>query len=58
VQDKTIQAILRHANLSTTMNVYVKAVDADSVAAMNALDALMCASRAPGAAVFPPAHVN
>ena len=38
VSDKTIQAILRHANLSTTMNVYVKTVDADSVKAMKALE--------------------
>ncbi|MGI9102522.1 MAG: tyrosine-type recombinase/integrase [Terriglobales bacterium] len=36
--DKTIQAILRHSNLSTTMNVYVKTVDADTVKAMAALD--------------------
>ena len=42
VPNKTIQAILRHSNLSTTMNVYVKAVDADSVIAMKRLDALMC----------------
>jgi len=53
VQDKTIQAVMRHSNLNTTMNVYVKAVDADAVAAMKALDALMCAERAPGAAVLP-----
>ena len=46
VPDKTIQAILRHANLSTTMNVYVKAVDEDSVKAMQSLDALVCAKRA------------
>ena len=38
VQDKTIQAILRHSNLETTMNVYVKAVNSDSVAAMQKLD--------------------
>jgi len=48
VDDKTIQAILRHSNLATTMNIYVKTVSADSVAAMNALDSfLTCASRAP-----------
>jgi len=52
VQDKTIQAILRHSNLSTTMNVYVKSVDADAVTAMKTLETLMCAKRAPGAAVF------
>jgi len=38
VSDKVIQAILRHANLSTTMNVYVKTVDGDSVKAMKALE--------------------
>ncbi len=44
VPDKTIQAILRHANLSTTMNVYVKAVAEDSVKAMKTLEALSCAN--------------
>ena len=29
---------LRHSNLNTTMNVYVKSVDADSVKAMKALE--------------------
>jgi integrase len=58
VQDKTIQAVLRHSNLTTTMNVYVKSVDADAVTAMKALEALMCAKRAPGAAVFPTTAVN
>ena len=33
-----MQAILRHANLSTRMNVYFKTVDADSVKAMKALE--------------------
>ena len=40
VPDKTIQAILRHANLSTTMNAYVKSVPADATAAMKALEEL------------------
>jgi integrase len=35
---KTIQAILRHANLSTTANIYVKSVDEDSVKAMQQLE--------------------
>ncbi len=48
VSDKTIQAILRHSNLSTTMNVYVKTVDADSTEAMKKLEAVLCAYRAPG----------
>ncbi len=38
VPDKTIQAILRHSNLNTTMNVYVKSVDKDSAAAMRKLE--------------------
>ncbi len=40
VPDKTIQAILRHANLSTTMNAYVKSVSADATAAMKAFEEL------------------
>jgi integrase len=44
VQDKPIQAILRHSNLSTTMNVYVKNVSEDAVNAMNKL--LTCADLA------------
>lgn len=40
VPDKTIQAILRHSNLSTTMNSYVKSVPADASAAMRKLEAI------------------
>ena len=47
VQDKTIQAMLRHSNISTTTNIYIKSVDADVVSAMNALEAELCAERAP-----------
>jgi integrase len=46
VSDKTIQAILRHANVSTTMNIYVKTVSEDSVVAMHKLDSVLCANRA------------
>jgi integrase len=46
VPAKTIQAILRHANLNTTMNVYVKSIDQDSVRAMQSLDAIVCSKRA------------
>jgi len=46
VPDKTIQAILRHSNLATTQNIYIKAVDQDSVTAMQRLDALMCSKSA------------
>ena len=38
VDDKTIQAILRHSNLSTTMNIYVKSVSDVQVEAMRRLE--------------------
>ncbi|MGB7848528.1 MAG: tyrosine-type recombinase/integrase [Candidatus Acidiferrum sp.] len=34
VSDKVIQQILRHANVSTTMNIYVKTVSADATNAI------------------------
>jgi integrase len=34
IEDKTIQAILRHGDLNTTMNVYVQSVSEDAVQAM------------------------
>ncbi len=37
VDDKTIQAILRHSNVGLTMNVYVKSVNESQVTAMDAL---------------------
>ena len=37
VDDKTIQAILRHSNVGLTMNVYVKTVNESQVAAMDSL---------------------
>jgi integrase len=46
VDDKTIQAIMRHSNISTTQNIYIKSAPADSIAAMKQLEALMCANRA------------
>lgn len=48
VPDKTIQAILRHSNISTTMNVYVKSVAADATAALKAFEA-MCNQHATAA---------
>jgi hypothetical protein len=41
VPDKTIQAILRHANVSVTINSYVKTLDAQSIAAMAQLEKLV-----------------
>jgi len=37
VDDKTIQAILRHSNVGLTMNVYVKSVNQAQISAMYAL---------------------
>lgn len=37
VDDKTIQAILRHSNVGLTMNVYVRTVSESHVIAMDAL---------------------
>jgi len=47
VAGKEIQSILRHANLSTTMNIYVKSVSADSAAAMKMLESVVCTYCAP-----------
>jgi integrase len=38
VQDKTIQAILRHANVSTTRDFYIRPVAAKSIAAMRKME--------------------
>jgi integrase len=43
VSDKVIQQILRHANVTTTMNIYVKTVSIDAANAMKNLEA-MCAT--------------
>jgi integrase len=43
VSDKVIQQILRHANVTTTINIYVKTVSSDATAAMKALE-MMCAT--------------
>jgi integrase len=62
IQDKTIQAILRHATLGVTQNLYIKAVNADSVTAMQSLESsvesVLCAKRAPGGAISPSRAVN
>lgn len=41
VDDKLIQAILRHSNISTTQNIYMKTVSADAVAAMKRLESVL-----------------
>jgi integrase len=43
VSDKVIQQILRHANVTTTMNIYVKTASSDAAAAMRTLEK-MCAT--------------
>jgi integrase len=43
VSDKVIQQILRHANVTTTINIYVKTVSSDAAAAMKILET-MCAT--------------
>ena len=61
VPDKVIQSILRHANVSTTMDIYVKSVSADSAAAMKQLEAvvpLSCADCAPVLANAPAGVIN
>lgn len=47
VDDKSIQAILRHSNITTTQNVYIKTVSSDSVVAMKLLESLLCTNCAP-----------
>jgi len=39
VDDKTIQAILRHSNVALTNNVYIKSVTESQVRAMDVLEA-------------------
>jgi integrase len=41
VVDKTIQAILRHANVAVTQNSYIKTLDSQSIAAMLQLESLV-----------------
>jgi integrase len=41
VADKTIQGILRHANVAVTQNSYIKTLDSQSIAAMRQLESLV-----------------
>jgi hypothetical protein len=41
VDDKTIQAILRHANVAVTQAAYIKTLPAQSIAAMQQLEELV-----------------
>ena len=49
VDAKTIQAIMRHSNIKTTMNIYVKSVDAARIKAMDLLgeNFAVCTENAP-----------
>jgi hypothetical protein len=47
VSDQTIQGILRHPNIATTMNIYVKAVSEDSTAVMKLLETTLSSNSAP-----------
>ena len=44
VQDKVIQAILRHSNVSVTQACYIKVANPDSVRALESLDAVLCST--------------
>jgi integrase len=44
VSDKTVQAIMRHSDVSTTQDYYIKPVAEDSVRAMAALDEVLCST--------------
>lgn len=45
VPEKTIQAILRHANVSTTQTCYIKTVTDDAKAAMDKLESVLASDR-------------
>jgi integrase len=51
VPDKTVQAILRHSNVKTTQNIYIKTIDENRVNALDLLDAKIatCNELAPNA---------
>ena len=46
IDDKTIQAILRHSSVSATQKCYIKTLPPQSVAAMNKLESALCSERA------------
>ncbi|HEY7095093.1 MAG TPA: site-specific integrase, partial [Terriglobales bacterium] len=46
VDDKTIQAILRHSNVAVTQAYYIKTVPQQSIDAMSRFSALLCSKRA------------
>ncbi len=58
VPHKTIQAILRHSNFTTTMNIYLRLASADSTSAMRLLEAALCANCPPASTPAVAAVVN
>ena len=58
IDDKTIQAILRHSNVGLTMNVYVKTVNQSQIDAMDALDTRFSVETCNELATTPPERVN
>ncbi len=51
VPDKTIQAILRHANVAVTQNSYIKTLDSQSITAMRQLETVVNAKLLASASV-------
>ena len=58
VDDKTIQAILRHSSVGLTMNVYVKTVNQSQIDAMDALDTRFSVETCNDLATNHPERVN
>jgi integrase len=59
VDDSVIQRILRHSNVATTQNHYIKTASPDAIAAMRQLsEALLCSSCAPDCGVEPEGTVQ
>jgi integrase len=58
VEDLTIQRILRHASVGVTRQHYIKVRDAKVNAAMELLEAALCANCAPASAPGTAAVVN
>lgn len=58
VDDKTIQAILRHSNVAVTQACYIKTVSEQSANAMRLLENVLCAKCAPNEAPAQAAVVN
>ena len=59
VDDSVIQRILRHSNVATTQNLYIKTASPDAIAAMRQFsEALLCSTCAPDEGVNPQGTVQ